>query len=111
MKRIFEAAAGVMLAWGLSATGLWLARAESVGAAIRLTWHHMTGDWMAFLFLTDMGVFTLACLLWMWADLGKRGAGAGRRAAWLGTALLVGSPVFLFYLSRREEPLRSGAPS
>lgn len=107
---LFLAAAGVMAAWVAAGTALWLRQGGGPGGAISRTWSAWTSDWMTILFLTDMAVLALLCLLWMCADMGRRGVPVGRRVLWVAATAVIGSPVLLLYLARRGRGERPGSP-
>ncbi len=87
--------------WILWGTWSWWAAAPGLGAAIEGSWRAATADWMALLFLSDGMMFGLIAIGGMAADLLRRGATRGRCLAWVGAALVVGSPVVFVYLACR----------
>lgn len=87
----------LFLVWEVAAVARWFA----AGASVARSWEAAVADPMAFLFLTDGMMFAAIGIAWMGVDLRKRGATAGRCAAWVSAGIVVGSPVLLAYLAYR----------
>lgn len=110
IRILLGAAAAGFLAWEALAVALWLRSGGTIASA----WRAAGSDWMILLFLTDGLLFAAAGLGAMAVDLRRTGASRGRIAAWLACGVLLGSPVLLFYLSRRRPPashIQGGNPA
>lgn len=114
MRRLLYLGAGLMLAWVVTASVLWIGGHGEPDAAFWHFWNTLRSDWMLILIVTDMAVFTAAALVWAAADLRRRGATPVVTVGWLIPMLLLGSAVLLLYLARRTEsraPLTGARPA
>jgi hypothetical protein len=96
------------LAFIAVATVQWLKSAAGLGAAIAGSWRTATSDWMVLLFLCDGLVFGTLAIGAMGWDLRRE---PRRCAAWVLTALLIGSPVVLIYLWKEKRGGSLAAPA
>ena len=102
MRRpLLLAAAATFFAVENAVTVRWLAMHGGVGAGLAHAWTAVREDAMVLLVAADMGIFTLAALVWFARDLAEREVAPSRRVAWLAATLVVGSPALLVYLALR----------
>lgn len=118
MKRVlFLAAAATFFAWENVAAAQWLAAHGGLAAGLTHAWRALWTDRLVLLILTDMGVFSLAALVWFVRDMRQQGLTRTRRAAWLAGTIILGCPAFLTYLAfrsslrHRGQQLQAGAPT
>jgi hypothetical protein len=108
-RDLLLAVAAGFLAFIAAATALWLKSAAGLGPAIAGSWRTATSDWMVLLFLCDGLIFGTICIAAMGWDLRRE---PRRCAAWVLSALVIGSPVVLLYVwkAKRGGSLAAPAP-
>lgn len=110
-------AALAFFVWQNVVTALWLADHGGFGAGLAHAWATLRADRMVLLIWTDMGVLSLAALVWFVRDMRTRGVSRAKRALWLAATLVLGCPGLLTYVALRspsgqaDEGPRPGAPS
>ena len=101
-------AALVFFVWQNVAIAHWLTDHGGLEAGLAHAWATLRADRMVLLIWTDMGVFSLAALVWFARDMRVRGPSRARRALWLTATLVLGCPGFLTYLALRTPAGREG---
>lgn len=80
----------------------WLSAHESVRVGLVHAWATLQQDALLRLVWVDMGVFTLAALVWLWWDASKRKLPWAQHTTWILATLVLGCPGLLTYLAFRD---------
>lgn len=95
--------AATVFCWLSFATVRWLQSFANVSDAFHHFFSTCSQDWMTLLVLSDLAIFANLVIIYLVLDMRKRGLPHAQRVGWIAGTVLIGSPVFIFYLIRRKD--------